>query len=404
MPGIGVCLIRNLCLLDHEKFKVLQLNVLMGDSWGFAGVQLGAFRNRTYGPTGLQLAFANQSGVDVPAAVQVGIYNMMNDGGFTLLQIGIFANLSHRDTTVAGLQLSGVLNLEDRGAAGPTVYGVQLSGGLNRAANVYGLQLGLDIHWLFAIFFEDRKEYYSSAENVYGLKVALITGAVREHMVGLQLGLLTNTKTLWGVQLGLGNTITERGLGLQVGIFDQSARYDGAMIGIANSATGDVRGVQFGLYNNAGSIVPLQLGLVNTTQMLAGVQLGLGNHADREAIGFQCCGFNTARVRLLGGQLGLYNRAHSAYFQVAGVNSSVENPVLQLGALNMSENDSTGVQVGVFNYTSGKATLQIGLLNFAGKNFLPFFPIINLNLDEGGNASLDLDREMALAARESALE
>ncbi len=401
VPGIGICLIRNLCLVDHPEFKVIQLNLLMGDSWGFSALQLGTFRNRAYGPTGLQFAFANQSGRDVTVPVQLGIYNMQDDGGLALLQLGVFANLSHRETTVAGVQLSGVLNLEDRDSAGPNIYGLQLSGGLNRASNVVGVQLGLDIHWLFAIFFENRKEYYSSAQNVYGLKFSLITGEVRENMGGVQGGLFNRTKSLWGIQLGLGNTVTDAALGLQFGAVNSGNAHSGAMLGLVNVAGGDTDGIQLGLYNSAGRIRPLQIGGMNHTRSLVGVQLGLLNRSETKAFGLQCCGFNTVDARLSGVQLGIYNRAEQAFAQLGLLNSSDHNPVIQLGGLNLSDKNSEGVQFGLFNYTSGRATLQIGLLNFALKNFLPFFPIININLEEDAAGGRDLDREMARLANVS---
>ena len=89
----------------------------------------------------------------------------------------------------------------------------------------------------------------------------------------------------------------------------------------------------------------------------------------------------------------LVNRAHEEFtgLQFAIVNQSGNSNGVTLGGLNVTEDRTKGIQVGVINssmatrglqiglinYTENMTGLQIGIVNIITESVVPFFPIIN---------------------------
>jgi hypothetical protein len=143
----------------------------------------------------------------------------------------------------------------------------------------------------------------------------------------------------------------------------------GLDIGIANHATGQLRGVQWGLggyvggdvtgvqYNYIVSLAPghvlgWQSGIYGFAGSLEGLQSGLVNHVRGDAHGAMLGGVNVSEQYTEGVAVGIVNYARRA----------------------------NGIQLGLVNVTNELYGVQIGLANYARNGFLPFFPIVNAAL------------------------
>jgi len=109
---------------------------------------------------------------------------------------------------------------------------------------------------------------------------------------GLNVGLLTATDSLKGLQLSLISNVADDAAGLQLSPFSNVA-YGGLrgmqLSGINNIVLGEARGLQLtGFSNlNIGSLRGVQVALRNNTDTLRGVQIGLSNFAKNYKCGVQ---------------------------------------------------------------------------------------------------------------------
>jgi len=125
---------------------------------------------------------------------------------------------------------------------------------------------------------------------------------------------------------------------------------------IAFPENADIYGINLGIpasYNSKKiqKIYGLDIGIVSIESKATGVQLGLTNWSNGSR-GVQIACANIVK-EVTGLQIGIANVAKKSC-------------VFQIGALNFSRRNSTGIQIGVFN--------------FMDKGFLPFFPLINFSL------------------------
>ena len=125
---------------------------------------------------------------------------------------------------------------------------------------------------------------------------------------------------------------------------------------IAFPEKADVYGLNIGIpesfnYNKVQKIYGIDLGCIVADAKVSGLQLALTNWSKG-----------------------------SSGVQLAGANLVEKFTGLQIAAANYTKK-SSAVQIGLFNFARQRSTgVQIGILNFMDKGFLPFFPIMNFSL------------------------
>jgi hypothetical protein len=132
--------------------------------------------------------------------------------GLAGVELGVGLNIER--SFMCGWQIAGVGNI----VAGPA-RGAQMSGGLNWAESLHGVQLGsIDI--------------------------------VRGPVYGVQAGGIDVARSVTGAQLGLLNIAGEM-TGAQLGSLNIAGAMSGLQLGVVNVATGRVKGAQIGVVNYA---------------------------------------------------------------------------------------------------------------------------------------------------------
>ena len=104
--------------------------------------------------------------------------------------------------------------------------------------------------------------------DVIGLRLTIPFSSSQESVTGIDLGLWGKSLYFEGFQLNLlRSEVQDSGSGFQVGIYN-------------SVGSGDMLGVQVGLWNEARSIGGVQAGLVNVVGDARGLQIGLINRAE----------------------------------------------------------------------------------------------------------------------------
>lgn len=133
----------------------------------------------------------------------------------------------------------------------------------------------------------------------------------------------------------------------------------------------DVAGLRLTLpYGVSESVTGFDIGIFGRVNYMEGLQVNvLRNDAIDTLAGIQVGIYNSAgRADLFGAQIGLFNESQS----ISG---------LQCGLINIS-NAVYGFQVGIVNRTETMYGFQVGVINIIRESELPFFPIVNIGLDE----------------------
>lgn len=167
--------------------------------------------------------------------------------------------------------------------------------------------------------------YYGVQPSVSGLQVGLINEEEAE-LKGVDLGMVSLVgKSMVGVDAALVSYVEEEVTGAQLGMW-------------SNQAKGKLTGAQFGLGNGAASG--------------QGVQLGIFSSGGSEFVGGQLGAVGLVTGKLRGAQLN--------------------------AAASIASEECSGLQMGMlFNYSASGRCLQIGLVNWNPKGFLPYFPLFN---------------------------
>ena len=177
-------------------------------------------------------------------------------------------------------------------------------------------------------------------------------------------------KLLMGLALGLAC----------MGVSAQEAVAEGAAAEKANwpvwlsfntSDDMDIVGFRFTFpYGSCESVTGLDIGFYGVTRYMEGFQINLlRNEAVDRLAGFQVGIYNTAgSAEMFGAQIGLFNECGS----ISG---------LQAGVINVA-NAVYGFQVGLVNRAETLYGFQVGLVNVIRDSELPFFPVLNIGLDE----------------------
>lgn len=133
----------------------------------------------------------------------------------------------------------------------------------------------------------------------------------------------------------------------------------------------DIVGVRFTLpYGACESVTGFDIGCYGVTRYMEGFQINiLRNEVVDRLSGFQIGLYNSAGCAdLFGIQVGLFNECGS----ISGI---------QAGLCNVA-NTVYGFQVGLVNRAETLYGFQVGFVNVIHDSELPFFPIVNIGLDE----------------------
>lgn len=233
--------------------------------------------------------------------------------------------------------------------------------------DVIGLRVGLlpESHELYGVsvgLLDDRTEAGGG-----GLSLSPWRSTLGGHFVGVHAGLLQNRgEAVTGLEIGLLNE-TREVYGLSAGLW--SGREDT-----------EIGGLQFGAYARANRLYGFQIaGITIAGRSLHGLQASLiGGLVEEELYGIQIAPY--ARTRDLRGiSMGLASHCNSAQGLQLGLASIASTRVegLQFGALNWS-GDVRGVQLGLFNIADHLQGVQIGLINIVHDNAAPrVMPLLN---------------------------
>ena len=163
-------------------------------------------------------------------------------------------------------------------------------------------------------------------------------------------------------------------------IYGESRDIWGANAGFANHNEKNLYGLQVGglMSRNMGNLYGLQIGGLMSIngKNLYGLQIAgfMNANSKGDLIGIQLSPFTNAVGSIKYGiQTGCFNYAdeNSSGIQIGVINAALMNFSLQWGALNTADES--------INYVSGKARLQVGVLNIAWKNPIPILPIVNFD-------------------------
>lgn len=186
------------------------------------------------------------------------------------------------------------------------------------AVAALSVRASLDGYFMLSVF--SQGQLPSPAYSIYGGRLSLIygdchelhgldigmAGQTRESLYGLQInGVWSGVGAdMYGVQLGLINTVDRYAYGFQAGAFNASSDAFGCQLSAIN-VSDDANGVQLGLFNFADDVYGCQLAAVNVAKDLYGCQIGAVNAA-KTVRGCQLGAVNVAQ-KLYGCQLGVLN-------------------------------------------------------------------------------------------------
>ena len=129
--------------------------------------------------------------------LDVGALGNITDQAFTGLAVSGLFNKTGGQTTILGLQLAGVANINTNKV---NAYGLQVALVNYQSADsdIVGLQLGAGNHAPFTDVFGVQAGLYNRAKEVYGLQLGVVN--IAENLHGIQIGLINfNNKGLISV-------------------------------------------------------------------------------------------------------------------------------------------------------------------------------------------------------------
>ena len=230
-----------------------------------------------------------------------------------------------------------------------------------------------------------------------GFQTALNTNAVSGNAYGIQTALMCSfvvsespkmrfkdwLYVLWDPAMGMHSLLGRK--------MEDRGNMNGMQTAIINGVAGSMNGLQTGLfYNLAGSMNGVQLvvcenavaGDVNGIQIAGAFNRSAGNMA-----GFQGAMFRNSVVGSMSGiQLSVFSNSSAEMkgIQIAAANvqsffheESVSTGV-QIGLINYSES-IRGVQIGLSNWARRMVGVQIGIVNIIQDNPVPVLPLFNVS-------------------------
>ena len=241
--------------------------------------------------------------------------------------------------------------------------------------------------------------FQSGAEKLTGVAISGV-GVAASELSGVAIsGVGVKLDKLTGFAFATLNTeVKKKCIGLQCAMWNESGEVNGFQIGLVNRSGS---GIQIGTFNfNKSSLVPL-FPLINfsisTLTNLSEISY-LTDDAKWTALAYgvngPCSSFYLSETKVYGIQLGMPRAVNSNIFGIAtGFLSECEKLkgfqmcILRNKAANVTggqlfglynkAKEVKGLQMGLINNT--RSGLQIGLLNFNERGFLPIFPLFNFN-------------------------
>ncbi len=158
------------------------------------------------------------------------------------------------------------------------------------------------------------------------------------------------------------------------------------LAGIMSAAAFDTTPFQLGIWPPKYQIVPdainvsgLKINLpFGGNGNIQGVDLGLASTSDTTSAFQVNVLVNRAHDDFSGLQFALVNQSGNASGIILGGLNITDDKTkgLQIGIIN-SSTATRGVQIGIVNYTEAMVGVQVGLVNVITESVVPFFPIIN---------------------------
>lgn len=212
---------------------------------------------------------------------------------------------------------------------------------------------------------DSHKKIYGDDCSVYGFRLAPGCGFAK-NVYGLDFGCFMGSGTMNGLQVGVLGAFSGSANGVQIGymLMTLEGEVNGAQIGwgaIAGNGAG-VKGFQFGV---GGAIADY----ISGVQIGGEMALALAGDVNGVQLGGVASGVNKGTLR--GVQLsGVYSGATA----LKG---------LQIGSINYVGKDFCGVQLGVVNISldenKDSNKLQIGLINYMKSAAVKCLPIVNMS-------------------------
>ncbi|EMY79091.1 hypothetical protein LEP1GSC060_0939 [Leptospira weilii serovar Ranarum str. ICFT] len=170
-------------------------------------------------------------------------------------------------------------------------------------------------------------------------------------------------ETLYGMNVGIANTVKDGMVGLQAGLYNEvSGTAAGIQVGIVNSNTNGIFGIQIGGINSGRSF----------TRGSKSGNLGIGISAG--AVNFATFGVNVALFNFgVGLNVGVANYGAGASIGIVNYGSG-----FKLGILNVDEERRDGfLNIGVINLGRQGSGIQIGIINYCPNDTIPIMILAN---------------------------
>ena len=172
--------------------------------------------------------------------------------------------------------------------------------------------------------------------NIVSLPIAIFNpGETEVRGILLSPGVGMSKKDVYGINLGIATLLTGKCYGASINVFSLLNENNGLSLGLFNM--GNNNGITLGLCNLVIDNDGISFGVINLLENNAGVSIGLVNR------------------------------------MIAGGGKSSGTSV---GVANISQNSV--FQFGIYNQSEGG--LQIGLLNYNSKSYIPWLPLVNWDM------------------------
>ncbi|AXR68585.1 LA_2272/LA_2273 family lipoprotein [Leptospira mayottensis] len=215
-------------------------------------------------------------------------------------------------------------------------------------------------------------------KNLYGINLGVVN-TVQENLMGIQVGgaNVSEGNTYAATQVALYNAANNAGFALQVGGSNKVQGAAGIQLGFYNSergkkakrfqVIGEIRGennseIGVGMNKEEKGIIAIQAGGINHAESSAGIQVGLYNDEENGVFTVQAGGLNFTKESDSGIQLGIYNAktAPGLYLTLGAINSGGGG--VTLGVINFNGRNGSGLNAGVL-YNSGGKGINVGAIN-----------------------------------------
>ena len=200
---------------------------------------------------------------------------------------------------------------------------------------------------LFLTMFSFNAFAHGGASAIYGVKwtpvnivafpIALFNpGETEVRGILFSLGMGMSEKNVYGVNLGTATLLTGECYGIAINVFSVLKENHGISLGVGTVGVNN-NGVLAGIFASGQDNVGISLGIINLWGNNAGVLVGVFNYK---------------------------------------IEHEETSHGVAIGVINISKKNT--FQLGIYNQAEGG--LQIGLLNYNSKSYIPWMPLINFDM------------------------